>query len=212
MKKIFLFSVGFVLLTVFLSAKSPFDFTPRAGDWSLKENRIYQSDESAGAMLAHIALPQQGIMTYEFNVRYEGGALEDYKGGFGIHIYVNNPTNKNNSWGDGDSVLLWLNYDANPYLAEIPAGLSAEVYHSSNNHVMDLAGAYSLNDFSYLLTDDVANLLIPIKLKVNGYTGQAWITSPVDPSMVYTFNIGKKNLKGNYISLRTNSLAVSFGM
>ena len=212
MKRFFLVSVGFIVLATLLCAGSPMGYDAMAGDWNFEDNRLYQSDQSAGAMVAHLEVPQQGFMNYDFNVRYEGGAIEDLKGGFGIHIFVDNPSTIKNSWGDGESVLLWLNYDADPYLDEIPSGLSAEVYHSSNNNIMEMAGVFNLNSYSYLLSGDVANLNIPIKLKVNSYTGQAWISSPVDPSLEYTFNLGKKNLEGDFVSLRTNSLAVSFGL
>ncbi len=212
MKRFVVVFVGLILLSSFLSAVGPLDFRAEAGDWKLMGSRLYQRDDSKGALVAHLAVPQEGVMVYNFNVRYEGGAVADGQGGFGIHIFVDDPSDIKNSWGDGESILLWMNYDAHPVLKEIPAGLSAEVYHSKNNSIMDLAGAYDLNSWSSLLTADAEDVIIPVKLTVNGKTGEAWIQSPLDSSVRYSFNLGKKNLKGDYVSLRTNGMAVSFGM
>ena len=212
MKRFFLLFVGFLLVNSFLSAAGPVDYKAGAGDWKLSGARLYQNDSSNGALMAHLSVPQNGLMAYNFNVRYEGGAAADRQGGFGIHLFVDKPSSIKNSWGDGDSVLVWLNYDADPVLDDIPAGLSAAVYHSSNNSVMELAGAYDLNSWSSLLTPNAGKITIPVELTVNGRTGDAWIRSPLDSSVVYRFNLGKKNLQGDYVSLRTNGMAVSFGM
>ena len=212
MKRFFLVFVGLILVSSFLSAGVPLDFKARAGDWKLSGTRLYQTDESNGALVAHLSVPQEGLMMYDFTVRYEGGAAQDGQGGFGIHIFVKDPSRINNSWGDGDSVLLWLNYDAEPTLKEIPAGLSAEVYHSTNDSIMELAGAYDLNEWSSLLSRDAEDVVIPVRLTVNGRTGDAWIQSPLNNSVKYFFNLGRTNLKGDYVSLRTNGMAVSFGM
>jgi hypothetical protein len=49
-------------------------------------------------------------------------------------------------------------------------------------------------------------------MTVNGITGDVKVYDPTDPGYVYTFNLGNKNpIKGNYVSLRTNSGSFSFG-
>jgi hypothetical protein len=212
MKRIVSVFVGLLLLSSALSAGTARGYKAEAGDWELMGNRLYQRDNSTGALVAHIEAPQEGLMVYNFNVRYEGGADTDRQGGFGVHIFVSNPSDIKNSWGDGKSVLLWLNYDADPVLKEIPAGLSAEIYHSSNNSLMDLVGAYDLNALASVLSPEVADAVIPVRLTVNGSTGEAWIQSPLDSGVKYSFNLGEKNLRGDYVSLRTNGMAVSFGM
>ncbi|MBN2626699.1 MAG: hypothetical protein JXA95_08535 [Spirochaetales bacterium] len=212
MKRIVCVFVGLLLLSSALSAGTTRSYKAEAGDWELMGNRLYQRDNSKGALVAHIEAPQEGLMVYNFNVRYEGGAIQDRQGGFGVHIFVSNPSDIKNSWGDGKSVLLWLNYDANPVLKEIPAGLSAEIYRSTNNSIMDLVGAYDLNALASVLSPAVADSVIPVRLTVNGKTGEAWIQSPLDSSVKYAFNLGEKNLKGDYVSLRTNGMAVSFGL
>lgn len=211
MKRVLFVFVGLCLLTGFVFAGSPNVFTPRAGEWKLSGDRLYQSDDSTGAMVAHIIAPQKGetYWKYDFNVRYLSG-IEDMMGGFGVHLFVNDPSTKNNTWGNGESVLLWLNYDAEPYLDETPKGLSAQVYHSKNSYIMDQVGSFDLNYWTQFIPSDLSGVTMTVSLLVNSKTGQAWITNPID-GLDYTFNLGKKNLSGDYVSLRTNSMALSFG-
>ena len=74
-----------------------------SGRWFISGQRLYQTDESARLAKVNIRAPQEGIMYYEFEARYEGGA-EDGHGGFGLHIFVDAAYN-NVSWGAGQSYL-----------------------------------------------------------------------------------------------------------
>ena len=182
------------------------------GDWEMRGGRLYQNDTQTSSSRAHYAVEQDGKMLYEFNVRYEGGGIEDMHGGFGIHIFVDKPS-KGFAWGSGDSYLLWLNYDADPAGSDIPAGLSAQIYKSKTNATMNLLQSVSLKDYEYLLTNANMDEKLPIKLLVDGATGDAWIYSPLDPAYRWKFNLGNSRpLSGKYVSLRTNSLGVSFGI
>lgn len=182
------------------------------GDWQLRGSRMYQNDVKNTSTRIHWAVPQEDLMLYHFNVRYEGGVLDDRHGGFGIHIFVDKPS-RGFAWGDGNSILLWLNYDENPRGKNIPAGLSAQIYKSKSNSRMDLVESISLRDFESYLTQDNMNLTVPVKLLVNGTTGDAWIYDPVDPTYRYYFKLPVTSpMKGRYIALRTNGMAASFGV
>ncbi|MBI9102019.1 MAG: hypothetical protein JEY99_06350 [Spirochaetales bacterium] len=213
MKKLaLLLSVISIMIVFPLAAFDVYSPMVEWGDWAQRGNRLYQNDEKTSSSRIHWAVEQEGMMLYDFNVRYEGGGIEDLHGGFGIHIFGDNPS-KGYAWGSGDSYLLWLNYDADPAGSDVPAGLSAQIYKSVSNSKMNLLQSISLKDFEYLLTTANADELLKIRLKVDGDTGDAWIYSPIDPSYRWKFNLGNRRpIDGDYISLRTNSLALSFGL
>ena len=180
-----------------------------SGKWALSGSRLYQNDENARLAKVNIRAPQEGIMIYEFDARYEGGA-EDGHGGFGLHVFVDAPYN-NVSWGAGQSYLLWLNYDEKPINKAIPAGFSAQLYRSTTNSRMDLVESYNLNAYADLLTYENLAQPIPFKIIVNGNTGEVQVYDPTENNeYYYVLNLGKRNLKGNWIVLRTNGMRMSF--
>ncbi len=207
-----------VLIAVFLSAVmilplyslSPSDFHYAYGQWSVVGDRLVQSDVKAGMARVDIPFPQAGIVTYQFNVKYLKGGMDDMHAGFGIHIFVDKPA-KGKAWGNGRSYLLWLNYDENA--KNITKGLSAQVYKSLTNSKMELVADIDLNKYAYLLTAENMDVVLPVKMTVNGFNGDVKIYDPTDPTWVYVFNLGNTApLHGSYISLRTNSASFSFGM
>ena len=186
-------------------------FATGSGNWGFIGSRLYQNDIKAGLAKVNIRAPQNGPMIYEFNVRYEDG-IEDGHGGFGIHVFADNVMNQA-SWGSGTSFLLWLNYDDNPITKGIPKGFSAQVYRSVNNSEMDLVESFDLNQYAYLLTYENVADPVPAKIWVDGNTGEVRVYDPTDPDLEYYFYffLPAKNLKGNWVSLRTNGLKLSFG-
>ena len=178
------------------------------GDWKIVNGRLYQNDLKAGLAKMNLPVPQAGKMLYEFTVRYEDG-FDDAHGGFGIHVFADKVYN-GASWGSGDSYLLWLNYDENA--KGITTGLSAQVYKSITHSKMELLADYDLNQYVGALAGNFLDVNIPVKIIIDGNNGDVKIYDPVDPSWVYKFNLGNTSpLSGKYISLRTNSLSVSFG-
>jgi hypothetical protein len=77
---------------------------------------------------------------------------------------------------------------------------------------MDLIENVNLNAFVDLVDENLA-YQVPIKIWANGDTGELRIYDPTDPDLTYYyyFYLPTKNLKGDWISLRTNGLKVSFG-
>ncbi|MDR2095253.1 MAG: hypothetical protein LBP76_07010 [Treponema sp.] len=216
----------FLLLTLGLAAslfaQNQFQYQFVSGTWRESGNRVYQNDAKAPLAKATIRAPQSGAMAYEFNVRYEGG-VEDGHGGFGIHIYGDTVSNRA-SWGSGNSYLLWLNYDQNPTTPSarngnpknltIYKGLSGQVYKSYSNSYMELIESIDLDWMLDLFSmDDLVNA-VPFKIEVNGNTGEVRVYDPMDPQLVdyYYFYIDKKfiPLKGNWVTVRTNGIALSF--
>ena len=183
-----------------------------SGNWSIVGNRLFQNNVNARLAKVNIRAPQSGPMIYEFNVRYEDG-INDGHGGFGIHVFADNAYN-GPSWGAGNSYLLWLNYDEKPISKGIPRGFSAQVYRSTSNSAMSLVESYDLNEYAYLLTyENCAANSVPAKIWVNGNTGEVRVYDPTDPAMEYYYylNLPARNLRGNWIALRTNGLKLSFG-
>ncbi|MDR2730287.1 MAG: hypothetical protein LBB81_05250 [Treponema sp.] len=179
-----------------------------SGSWRLSGDRLYQNDATARLAKTNLRIPQNGPMIYEFNVRYEGG---DW-GGFGIHIFAEDIYHRA-SWGSGDSYLLWLNYDENPVTRGIPRGLSAQIYRSRSSSQMDLVESISLKEYEDILLDSLSEE-IPFTIWADGNTGEVRVYDPADSGQYYYFYMDKKDLpmKGNWVSLRTNGLKLSFGM
>lgn len=182
-----------------------------AGKWDLKGNRLYQNDTEHGLAKINIKVPQSGRMRYRFNARFEGG-LEDMHGGFGIHIFADSVYPRA-SWGSGNSYLLWLNFDANPVLDEIPRGLSAQVYRSYSHSYMELMKSVDLNRYGYILDNASMDAFLPIDIIVNGNTGEVRIKNPLSDSTYFTMDLrNTRPLRGSWIALRTNGMAASFGL
>jgi hypothetical protein len=183
-----------------------------SGNWVFIGDRLFQNDPNARLAKMNVRVPQSGPMIYEFNIRYEGGT-EDGHGGFGIHIFANNVVH-GASWGSGDSYLLWLNYDENPITPGIHRGFSAQLYRSYTNARMELLESFNLNEFAHLLTPQNLADPIPVVIWANGNTGEVRIYDPTDPAMndYFYLYLPTRDLRGNWISLRTNGLRLSFGM
>lgn len=158
-----------------------------------------------------------------------------FHAGFGVHVGLRDPLLGRESWGAGDGYLLWLNLDTRPETyANFPdhAGARAQVYRSENPVTMDLLSepwirrvlgqsrlsidliqameAAGLN----VTVADVApylNQILPIRIRVDTRTGEVTIADPTAP-IRYMVPLNPEVLRqGEYISLRTNSLAASFG-
>ncbi|MDR3337299.1 MAG: hypothetical protein LBT16_08860 [Treponema sp.] len=185
-----------------------------SGNWEFVGERAFQKDVNARLAKANFKVPQSGPMIYEFNVRYETGA-EDGHGGFGLHVFGNSAFNKA-SWGSGKSYLLWLNYDENPVSKRIPQGLSAQIYRSYTNSWMDLVESVDLNRYASFLTVENSTAQVPFRVTVDGNTGEVRVYDPTSPDLIdyYYFFIDKKDipLKGDWGSLRTNGVSLSFAM
>jgi len=200
-----------MVLPVFSQVKLPEHFFA-SGDWALMGTRLYQNDDEAPLAKVNIRVPQSGAMVYAFNARYESGA-EDGHGGFGVHLFADK-IHERASWGSGNSYLLWLNYDENPVSSGIPAGFSAQVYRSTSNSSMKLVESIDLNQYRFLITEENLSQPIPVKIVMNGETGQIKVYDPTDPTYYYYFYIdaGDVPMKGDWIALRTNGIRLSFGL
>jgi hypothetical protein len=212
MKRLVLFlAVIAVSAAAYAQAALP-QYTVASGSWSLLGNRLYQNDEKARLAKVNIPVPQEGPMLYEFNARYERGG-EDGHGGFGIHLFADQIINSA-SWGSGRSYLLWLNYDENPDNPRIPAGLSAQVYRSFTNSYMELVDSVDLNEYVADVYEEDLEYPVPFKIAVDGSNGEVRVYDPTDPDLedYFYFYINPRELplKGNWISLRTNGVNLSF--
>jgi hypothetical protein len=153
-------------------------------------------------------------MIYEFNVRYED-SFDKTHAGFGLHIFANNVVH-NASWGSGASYLLWLNYDENPITPGIHKGLSAQVYRSRSNSVMDLIESVDLNEYAAFLTPEDLAHPIPFKIWADGNTGEVRVYDPTDAegNAYFYFFVDRSlvPLRGEWASLRVNGARLSFGL
>lgn len=177
------------------------------GEWKAAGGRLYQNDTEEPLAKINFRVPQSGEMEYTFDVRYEGGGVEDLEAGFGIQIFADRVHN-GRSWGNGKSWLLWLNYDEETtYGGE---GFRAQVYQSTSHTKMELLKDYDvpLNDAA--LTTANLNTIVPAKIVVNGNTGEVKVWDPTVQNRYYKFYLPEAPGKGSYVSLRTNSLAASF--
>jgi hypothetical protein len=192
----------------------PIEYARDAGDWHFTGPRLLQDDASARLAKVNLNVPQEGEVYYEFNARYEGGA-EDGHGGFGIHILGDSRLDYP-SWGSGKSYLLWLNYDERPISADIPSGLSAQVYRSDSHSEMTLLYSRDLNEYLPFLDEAALSENVPFRITANGDTGEVRVYDPTEDleSVYYVFNIDRSALpvKGNWIALRSNGMKVSFGI
>ena len=206
------------------------EWVPGYGEWGIRGGMLIQRDTTTGLARADRRVPQTGEIEISFQVRYEAGGFEDQlalstgqlHGGFGIHVGVENPPLRRVAWGAGTSFLLWLNLDTRlETMVDKPEhyGFRGQVYHSTSNSKMDvtplnvdiqhelaLAGiTLGLDDIEQFL-----GVLVPMKIRVNYDTGRIMVNDPTAPTLWFYFDVDPAVLRGNYMSLRTNSLAVSF--
>jgi hypothetical protein len=207
-KSFFLVLLAVVAVSLFAQAQLPEHYFA-SGNWSFSGERLYQNDARARLAKINFRVPQNGLMLYEFDARYESGA-EDGHGGIGLHVFADSALNRA-SWGVGRSYLLWLNYDENPISRDIPRGLSAQVYRSYTNSRMELVQSFDLNRYAELLTQE--NLANPVHFKifVDGDTGEVQVYDPTTTEDVYyVLNLTDIPSRGNWVALRTNGLEASF--
>lgn len=177
------------------------------GGWRTQNGRLYQQDTREHLAKVNFKADQEGLMEYTFDVRYEGGGFSDRMGGFGLQVFVDE-THRGKSWGNGSSYLLWLNYDEDPTYGG--AGFRGQVYQSFGHSRMELVEGYDMKLNPSVLTAANMDLVIPLKIQVDGETGLVKMWDPTREGMYIRFFLNQAPGKGDYISLRTNSLAVSF--
>ncbi|MDY7030258.1 MAG: hypothetical protein SVR04_18385 [Spirochaetota bacterium] len=177
------------------------------GNWTVQNNRLYQMDTEEKLAKINFRAAQEGLMEYIFDVRYEGGGFIDRMGGFGIQVFVDD-AHRGKSWGNGESFLLWLNYDEEPSYGK--AGFRAQVYQSFSHSRMELIDGYDIPLNPSVLTAANMDLVIPVKIQIDGDTGLVKVWDPTREGMYVRFYLNKAPGEGSFISLRTNSLSVSF--
>ena len=177
------------------------------GGWKVRGDRLYQQDTKEHLAKINFKAPQSGLMEYTFDVRYEAGGISDRMAGFGIQVFVDKAHN-GKSWGNGESYLLWLNYDEKPTYGK--AGFRGQVYRSYGHSRMELLDGYDVALNPNVLTKENMELKIPVKIQVDGDTGLVKIWDPSRPGTYVRFYLDDSPERGNFVSLRTNSLAASF--
>jgi len=184
-----------------------------SGKWAVVEGALRQeSPEEKIATISREVL-QKGIVEYKFDVGYISG-IDDLYGGFGIHILVDNPT-RLRSWGQNSSYLFWLTYDEEAYGFE---NVFAQVYRSIGPIHMDfhrmIGSEFPVPTHFLIGTSSPAEALINrrlrIRLVMDTQTGRGRLYSPARPHSYYEIDLGQNLGSGKYISLRTNSLALTF--
>jgi hypothetical protein len=212
MKRLFvLLCLLLLVLPAFLFAQDMDGWTAAYGDWKMQGGRLVQSSTRAGMAQAFRRLPQSGIMQYEFDVKYLDGG-QDLFGAFGFHIGIGDAA-RGKSWGNDQSFLLWLTFDPKAYGG---SGVYGQAYYSKSNSIMNMLHNPRAYEIPMTRLDDI-NLermgmyALPIKVRVNYNTGDVKVWDPVIPNYYYRFSLGGAIRGGNYISVRTNSLAASFG-
>lgn len=240
MKKVALiFAALLLLLPLTLSAQVIIDddfstlgeWVPGYGEWGIRGGMLVQRDTDTGLARIDRMVPQSGEIEISFKVRYEAGGFESQSalaamqlhGGFGIHVGVENPPLGRVAWGAGNSYLLWLNLDTRAETARDAReylGFRAQVYESVTNSEMTLGSAYNVDilaalnaagiDVELLDLAPIAAAPVQMKIRVNVATGKIMVMDPTNPTLWFAFDVDRRVLRGDYISLRTNNLAVSF--
>ncbi len=180
------------------------------GDWKWMGDRLVQLDVKAGMAMAYVYLPQNGVIQYEFKVRYLAGGADMY-GGFGAHVGIDKP-HSGKSWGNGRSFLLWATLDPKAYGG---SGVYGQAYKSLGHSSMDIL--HGGDDYqvpaSRLAGVDLNKMqsyVLPVKIVIDYRSGWSKIYDPVVANYYYKFTLGGAIRNGLYVALRTNSLALSF--
>lgn len=206
------------------------EWVPGHGDWGTRGGMLIQRNTKTGLARIDRPLQQDGEFEISFVVRYEAGGFdspEDLQNnqlhaGFGIHIGAENPPLGRMAWGVGDSFLLWLNLDTRTATAQDFAqhlGFRGQVYRSENSSRMDLTEMnvdiqaalaqlgveMTISDLNPFLVTSV-----PMRIRVNTETGRIMVNDPTNQSLWFWFDVDPEVLDGDYISLRTNGLALRF--
>lgn len=206
------------------------EWVPGHGDWLTRGGMLIQRDTDTGLARIDRPLPQDGEFEIAFTVRYEAGGFDSPEdlannqlhAGFGIHVGVEDPALGMMAWGAGESYLLWLNLDTRTGTArDYPQhlGFRGQVYESESNTAMDLSDMnvdiqaalagigveMAISDLEQFLVTSV-----PMKIRVNTDTGRIMVMDPTNTSMWFWFDVDPDALDGDYISLRTNGLALRF--
>jgi hypothetical protein len=200
-----------LIVPAFLFAQNLGDWKAAYGDWRMMGGRLVQRSTTAGMAQAYMPMRQSGVVQYEFDVRYVDGAMDQYAG-FGVHIGIDKPYPRK-SWGNGKSFLLWLTYDPKAYDG---SGVFAQAYKSLSSSRMNLlhpAKAYMIpsSRLQGIYLNRLSEYVLPVKIRVNYDTGSVKVWDPIIPNYYYRFTVGEPIRNGAYISVRTNSVALSFG-
>lgn len=206
-------------------------WTPGYGEWGIRGGMLIQRDAKTGLARIDRMVSQSGEIEISFKVRYEAGGFENQAAlmaqqvhaGFGIQVGVENPPLGRIAWGAGRSYLLWLNLDSRADTLmdarDVHFGFRGQVYESENNSTMDVTplnvdilAALATIGIELSISDMDRFLAAPaqIKIRVNYSTGRIHVMDPTNPSLWFYFDVDRSVLAGNYVSLRTNALAVSF--
>jgi hypothetical protein len=204
-------------------------WTGSDGTWVVRNGRLVQT-EVAGAMTkCYIRVPQSGVMRYEFDVMYAGGAEQDGQGAFGLHVFVDNLV-ASKSWGNGKSALFWVTFDPKAYGVNAAGGTAfyGQVYKSLTNIDMNLfPGAYSHVPIPAISPATglpwmtwvypignyrIPNPNVPVKVKidVDSAAGEARVWDPVYTNYYYRVPLDKSLTRGDYVVLRTSGVSMSF--
>ena len=200
-----------LIVPAFLFSQDLGSWKAAYGDWRMMGGRLAQMSTRAGMAQAYMPIRQSGIVQYEFDVRYIDGGADQFAG-FGVHVGIDRP-HPRKSWGNGRSFLLWLTYDPKVYGG---AGLYAQAYKSVNSSTMNLlhaAKAYPIpaDRLQGIYVNWLSQYLLPVKIRVNYDTGWVKVWDPIIPNYFYRFWLGESIRNGAHISVRTNSVAASFG-
>ncbi len=200
-----------VVTNDFSSGPLPAGWIPAAGSWQVKDGKLLQADAKDYMAVLNIPCEQSGVMQYEFQLEYVDGMQDDY-GGFGFHIFVNDPS-RGRAWGNGTSALLWLTWDKAAY----GPGVFAQAYWSTGPTQM---GLYPPRDIkkaggnlglpAAYVRPEFLKVTIPVKIVVDTKAGELKVYDPLDMNFFYRFKAPLPIRSGKYIGLRTNSLAVKF--
>jgi len=210
-RRLLLVCLALLLVPAFVFSQDLGPWKAAYGDWKMVNGRLTQLSTKAGMAQAYMALPQSGIVEYEFDVKYVDGG-QDFYGGFGFHVGIDRAAG-GKSWGNGKSFLLWLTLDPKAYGG---SGVYAQAYQSRTSSEMALAHkatAYQIpaSRLKDINLDKMSLYSLPVRIRINYDTGSVKVWDPLIANYYYRFSLGGPVKNGGYVSVRTNSLGASFG-